>query len=85
LKVRLVTDIRPVFSDNVAEIPKVSLLIHMLNLTVRDGDSQRHLTVAMDSSDLQALKSALDRAELKEKTLKKLLDLAHLHCLEDAK
>lgn len=71
---RIVTDLRPVFRDDVAETPDGAVIVETLHLQTwtRDGDTEL-LSVSMDEADLRQLRSAVERALEKTDTLKRFL------------
>lgn len=68
---RIVTDLRPVFDDNLTLPPGGAVIIETLQIQTwsRDGGSQL-LFVSMDEFDLRALQSIVQRALDKTDTLK---------------
>ena len=75
---RVVTDIRPVFGSDVEDDLKGALLVHMLNITYRerDSDQDRDWFVALDVNDVDKLIRTLERAKSKAKNLKRVLEAA---------
>jgi hypothetical protein len=78
---RIVTDLRPVFQDNVDDRPSGAVIVETLQLQTwtRDGESEA-IFVAMDETDLEQLQATVERALHKTETLKKFLkekDLAY--------
>jgi len=71
--VRILTDIRHIFSTDASQRPKAALVLHILNLVYHEIDGLKEIYVALDSGDLRQLKSAIERAEMKEKNLQGLL------------
>jgi hypothetical protein len=76
VQARILSDIRAVFGPNVGEPPTEALIIHNLRLTYHEGDEHKDFYVALDDRDLEALVSVLERAKLKTRSLKTLLDAA---------
>jgi len=82
---RIYTDVRHVFQtpDN---RPVGAVIFHTLKLTYfgRDG---RHdnFYLALDSSDIGDLRDVLNRADLKEKTLRSELEVTGIRCLNPEK
>jgi hypothetical protein len=71
---RILTDVRPIFHDDISEKPKAAVIVHMLRLTTRDiFGSQKAQYFAMDANDIRFMKQLIDRAIKKEDTLKTLL------------
>lgn len=80
---KIVTDIRPVFGDDV-DSPEAAIIIHTLKLGFHDSGSNSHkdIYVALDSRDIADLKKILERAELKETRLKTVISAAQLKQVE---
>ena len=66
---RILTDLRPVFSEPVGPSIKAAAIVHTLKLTFSEGYDQEDLFVALDSDDVKALRDLLDRAEAKARSL----------------
>ncbi len=78
---RIVTDLRPVFRDDLDAQPSGAVIVETLQVQTwtRDGGSEV-IFVAMDETDLRQLKSTVERALRKTETLKVFLkekDLAY--------
>ena len=58
-------------------------MVHMLDLSYhkKNGDL-KHLYVAMDSLDIETLREALDRADMKAESLKPLIKKAGVEFLD---
>jgi hypothetical protein len=85
---RIVTDIRPVFQDDLAESPDGAVIVEMLHLQTwsRDGGTQV-LVVAMDEADLRQLQAIVGRALKKTDTLKRFIaekDLSYFELEKEA-
>jgi len=81
LKSRIITDARPVYREDepVTEAPIGTLLINMLNINYLDGDRKRKdVFFALEPRDLAELKGQIERAEKKNKSLEKTLEVANL-------
>ncbi len=71
---KIITDARPVFSQSANEPPDGMILDHTLKVVYHEGMGEhKELFLAVDSSDLLALKKVIERAEEKEQTLRSLL------------
>lgn len=68
---RILTDVRPVFALQSASSVEAFTIIHTLVLDVSEGESDRSIHIAVDRSDLAALKKAIERAEKKDATISK--------------
>lgn len=68
---RIVTDLRPVFQDDVAKAPDGAVIVETLQIQTwsRDGGTQL-MFVSMDEADLRQLQSIIARALEKTETLK---------------
>jgi len=68
---RILTDIRPVFSEPVEEGPLASaLVIHTLKIEYWESGDQKSFFVALDAEDIQTIYEQVERAKLKEKRLR---------------
>jgi hypothetical protein len=68
---RILTDLRPVFGQNVDEGPKAMIVMHTLKLAYHEQGKEKHhdFYVSLDAEDLRTLRKLLDRAEAKAKAL----------------
>jgi len=71
---QILTELRPVFDDEVSDSPLGGVVLSMLSLTYFSADQTTKLQVAMDEEDLRELKQAVDRALLKVRSTKSWLD-----------
>lgn len=80
---RIVTDLRPVFQDDLDAQPSGAVIVETLQLHIwtRDGESEA-IFVSMDEADLKQLKSTVERALRKTETLKAFLDTRELAYFE---
>jgi hypothetical protein len=74
---RILTDIRPVFGDDPAKPPQEAYITHTLKITYHENRDTKNSFYALDSDDLRELGEAIERAEVKERSLRKFLDSAH--------
>jgi hypothetical protein len=82
---RILTDARPVYGPNVSESPVAIMISHTLKIAYHAaGADVNEIYFALGSSDLEELRSVLNRAEEKAKSLKaafppsiKLVDPQH--------
>jgi hypothetical protein len=72
---RIVTDVRPIFQEDVEAPPTGAVIVETLQIQTwtRDGGSEL-IFVSMDETDLKQLKATIDRALSKTDTLKKFID-----------
>jgi hypothetical protein len=72
---RILTDVRPVFTASASEPPAALLTVHTLRVTYRSSRSSEETEgffVALDTADLEELRTQIDRALEKERTIKAL-------------
>jgi hypothetical protein len=67
---RVLTDARPIFSDNVADGPVAFTIIHTLQIEYFEDGQDREWFIALDGDDLESLQGAAERAIAKEQTLR---------------
>ncbi|HEY7404999.1 MAG TPA: hypothetical protein VIB39_15850 [Candidatus Angelobacter sp.] len=71
---RILTDIRPIYSNDISGPPPAAMIVHTLRISYHDDSSRvNEIYVALDNDDVSALREILDRAELKAKSLEKFL------------
>jgi hypothetical protein len=71
---KILTDLRPVFPDDVRDGPDGFLITHRLKLGFHVNKGRhRDFYVSLDSEDLDSLREAIDRAEKKAQSLQKRL------------
>jgi hypothetical protein len=80
---RILTDVRPVFGNNVEEAPEATVITHTLKLAYHRGGRLEEAFFGMDESDLQNLKEAVARAELKAKSIRGALAKAQLKVISE--
>lgn len=73
---RVLTDIRPVFGDDPHQPPLGAVVSHLLRIDVFRHGKLEDYFVALDNSDLVALKAVVDRAIEKNQSLGKILDVS---------
>jgi len=82
---RILTDMRPVFKQDAEAGPVAAFVIHALRISSHDeGDFSevKDFFVSLDADDLRELSKLIDRALMKEASLKSLLHTANVACLE---
>jgi len=72
-RVRILTDLRPVFDADVKEEPVGFVMAHILKLGYHHAGEHTNLHVAMDKMDLDTLILALQRAKAKATTVSNAL------------
>jgi hypothetical protein len=74
---RMLSDIRPIFTEE-PERPLGSVIVHNLKITFQQDSEPREFFVALDDHDISVLQRVLNRAEVKAKTLRALLQSTEL-------
>lgn len=72
LEARILTDIRPVFNSK-GDSVEAAVIVHNLRIHYGQDSDHRDFYVALDTSDIQLLREALDRADMKAKCLQGVL------------
>lgn len=83
---RVLTDIRPVFSEDSVPVPLAAMIVHNVELVSHVDDEHTADYIALDTEDLLSLRAVIDRALLKEKALKDAITasgIAYLDALSD--
>ncbi len=79
---RILTDLRPVFKADPKQSPAAAVVVHTLQIGYREGGDTKEFYVAMDCSDIKKLQMSLERAILKEESLKELMKRINLTFLD---
>ena len=79
---RIFSDSRPVYGEDVTSPPSAVAITHMLKLTYHEGNDTKDIYVAFDKEDLVSLKSQIARAESKAAGLHKIFDSAGIPVIE---
>ena len=82
VEARVLTDIRPIFGEDVLESPTGMIIVHTLKIVTHEGTGHKEFFAALDAEDITALKKTLERAEEKAKSLKGLLDKSGLKSID---
>ena len=78
---RILSDIRPVFSDDVKKKPIGVVLSHTLKIVYHQDNKHREFFVALDRADLNELKDIVDRAQEKNSSIETLMKATGLPIL----
>jgi hypothetical protein len=78
---RILTDARPIFGNDVEEPPEAIAIIHTLKIAYHRSGRLEEEFFVFDEQDLKALKNAVERAELKANSLRAALTKSHLKVL----
>jgi hypothetical protein len=79
---RVLTDVRPIFTDDVVDRPGAAVIVHTLKITYHHADALEEFFVAFGASDLNRLQEALNRARSKANSLKSAVEAAGISCLD---
>lgn len=82
---RILTDARPVFGNDASERPETVVIFHMLKIAYHESGDVKEIFFSLDENDLEELKRAVLRAEVKFKTMKEVLAVAHLKVITQAR
>lgn len=80
-KVRVLTDVRPVFDTKQQASPQASIIVHTLNIHYQQDGAHKEFFVALDDDDIQTFLATLERAKAKSKSLKQSLENTNLKCI----
>ncbi|HRO99671.1 MAG TPA: hypothetical protein PLN54_09585 [Flavobacteriales bacterium] len=69
-KFRVITDIRPVFGDDIEKDLFYSVIFHNLVFNVKEGDRETTFSIAVDLPEVESIKKELDRAIEKERIIR---------------
>lgn len=82
-RARIITDARPVYGDNVSESPAAMVVTHHLKITYHGAPSElKEIFIGLGSEDIRELRTVLDRAEEKAKSLQAAFGAAKLKFID---
>lgn len=70
---KILSDIRPVFGDDVSTRPVGAVVTHTLRMLYHEGGDHKEFYVVLNFEDLRAMKEVVDRSHAKAETLRGLL------------
>lgn len=73
LNARVVTDLRPLFSDAEVPIAMAAVVVHSLVMKYLEDDEEREFHIALDPADVRSLAGVLSRASIKHEQLAPIL------------
>lgn len=79
---KILSDMRPVFGDNVSEPPLGIVLLHSLKIEFAEDGEEKEFFVHLDSRDLKDLQACLTRALEKDAVLRKHVEQSKLKIFE---
>jgi hypothetical protein len=73
--VRIMTDVRPVFGQNVEKPPTGAMIVHTLKISYHDESEEvKEFYVTLNTGDTGALSAELERANQKAESLRRMLE-----------
>lgn len=78
---RIVTDARPIFGNSVEQPPEALAIVHTLKIAYHRSGRIEEEFFAFDEVDLEDLREAVERAELKARSLRTALNKSGLQVL----
>ncbi|MFM2305977.1 MAG: hypothetical protein RLZZ367_646 [Bacteroidota bacterium] len=85
VEARIISDIRLVYNNEITNNAKNALVVHQLRIMYNESGEQRNVIIALDGGDLESLKSAIVRAEEKEKQIRSGLYTNSLEIIDYSK
>ncbi|MEI9919542.1 MAG: hypothetical protein WDO14_12155 [Bacteroidota bacterium] len=79
---RILTDLRPVFEDRDGGSIKGSVIIHSLRIDFIENATRQRAVFALDENDLTELSKLVQRAQEKQKALKKRMEGSGLNIID---
>lgn len=80
--VKILSDVRPVFGEEISKLPLGAVILHRLRLSYAEDSDERDLYVTLDSSDLLQLQKCIVRALEKDEALHKYAGQMKLQLFE---
>lgn len=77
-RVRILTDVRPIFEEDASLGPSAAVVMHTLRMEHLTDGRVQSINVSLDEQDLTDLKAAVDRAVDKAQTLREVIARAGL-------
>src|SRR5579862_1895223 len=79
---RILTDVRPLFSESGDVEIKCALLSQILKIDYHDTEGRKRVYISVDMDDIDKLQTALERAKAKITSTKRLLSQANVSVIE---
>ncbi len=80
---RVLTDLRPIFKNEVEQAPSAFVAVHTLKLVYHQDGKHHDFYVALDRSDIEQLATVLQRALSKEQSLRALTSAKGVKILDE--
>ena len=82
---KIVSDVRPVFGEDVSKPPLGAVILHSLKIGFAEDGEEREFFVTLDSKDLRELQSWITRALSKDATLSQFIRQSNIEQFETSK
>jgi len=82
---KIVSDVRPVFGEDVSKSPLGAVILHSLKIGFAEDGEEREFFVTMDSKDLRELQNWITRALSKDATLSQFIKQSNIEQFETSK
>ncbi|VXD11350.1 hypothetical protein PL8927_140115 [Planktothrix serta PCC 8927] len=76
LKAKIITDVRPIFKEELSDSVEGTLIIHLLKLNYLDKSGEKEFFIALDESDLKELEEQVKKAQEQKKSLLSVIEKA---------
>jgi hypothetical protein len=71
---RIMTELRPVFTEDAEAGPKAMVMVHRLKVVYHSADSEhKEIYLVLDADDLKTIRKQIDRAEVEARSLESIL------------
>jgi hypothetical protein len=82
ISARILTDMRPVYTGGNDPVPRAGMIVHTLELISSTDNRKLSHFIAMDSRDLRILRGVVERAILKEASLREAIARTDLYFID---
>jgi hypothetical protein len=79
---KILSDLRPVFGDDVSKKPVGAVVLHQLRISFNENHQEREFFVEMDSRDLRELQQMVVRALQKDAALRQFIQDSNLQLFD---
>ena len=79
---KIISDIRPIFGDNIEDQPIGAVIVHRLKIVYDENDELKNFHIALDEKDVESLIGHLKRTQTKSKSLKRFINSSGLSSYE---
>ena len=82
-RARIITQILPIFSDDISQTPKVAMIIHQLGIHYFQDGEHKEFFLRIDEEEIDDLMKILERAKIKGNSLQKFLGTTEVQYIEN--